>query len=94
LVSDKFDAAKIKSLGEVAAGEAKVVKYDGHTIALYKDEKHQLHAVNAACTHIKCTVAWNDTEKSWDCPCHGSRFSPDGEVLTGPARKDLEKINL
>ncbi len=93
-IGDKFSREKISSLVELAPGEAKIVKYEGHVFALYKDEEGQLHAVNSACTHIKCTVGWNAAEKSWDCPCHGSRFSFDGTVLTGPARKDLEVINL
>lgn len=94
LITDRFNTEKIKALVELAPGEAKVVKYDGHTIALYKDEQHQFHALSAACTHIKCTVGWNNTEQTWDCPCHGSRFSIDGEVLNAPARKHLEKIRL
>jgi glycine/D-amino acid oxidase-like deaminating enzyme/nitrite reductase/ring-hydroxylating ferredoxin subunit len=93
-IGDKLSIEKIGSLAELAPGEAKVVKYEGHTLALYKDEGGHLHAVNSACTHIKCTVGWNATEKSWDCPCHGSRFSYDGELLTAPARKDLELIHL
>lgn len=93
-IGDKLSTEKIRSLAELAPGEAKVVKYEGHTLALYKDETGKLHAVNSACTHIKCTVGWNATEKSWDCPCHGSRFSYDGELLTAPARKDLEVIQL
>lgn len=94
LIADRFKAEKIKEFTDIAAGEAKIVKYEGNTVALYKDEQHQLHAMNAACTHINCTVAWNATEKTWDCPCHGSRFSIDGEFLNAPARKDLEKLNL
>ena len=93
-IGDKIGTEKIKSLAELAPGEAKVVKFDGHTIALYKDENQTVHAVNSACTHIKCTVGWNSTEKTWDCPCHGSRFSFDGTVLNSPARTDLEKLNL
>ncbi len=93
-IGDRFSKVKIKELGEIAHGEAKVVKYEGNSIALYKDEKGGLHAVNPACSHINCIVGWNSAEKTWDCPCHGSRFSMDGEVLTAPARKDLEKINL
>lgn len=93
-IGDKLVTDKISELAEIAPGEAKVVKYDGHTLAIYKDENSNLHAVNSACTHIKCTVAWNNAEKSWDCPCHGSRFGMDGEVLTGPARRELEKIEL
>ncbi|MEP6675766.1 MAG: FAD-dependent oxidoreductase [Ferruginibacter sp.] len=94
LVGGIFSADKIKELSELAAGEARIVKYNGHVIALYKDKNHQFHAVNSACTHIKCTVAWNAAEQSWDCPCHGSRFSVDGITLTAPARRDLEKIPL
>jgi glycine/D-amino acid oxidase-like deaminating enzyme/nitrite reductase/ring-hydroxylating ferredoxin subunit len=94
LVGAVLPKEKLTELSDMAPGEAKVVRYEGHTLALYKDEQGKLHTVNSACTHIKCTVAWNSAEKSWDCPCHGSRFSPDGEMLTAPARKDLEVINL
>ena len=58
---------------------------------LHKDSG-ELHPRNAACTHLKCIVNWNDLEKSWDCPCHGSRFAPTGEVLNGPASSPLEAI--
>ncbi|MEO6454441.1 MAG: FAD-dependent oxidoreductase [Ginsengibacter sp.] len=89
-----FSSSKINELSEIAKDEARVVKYEGHSIALYKDENGNFHAVNPACTHINCVVGWNNAEKTWDCPCHGSRFSMDGEMLTAPARKDLEKIDL
>ena len=89
-----FSREKLGELAELAPGEARVVRYEGTSLALYKDDSGKLHAVNPACTHIKCTVGWNAAEKSWDCPCHGSRFSYDGEVLTAPARKDLEVIGL
>lgn len=93
-IADRFKYEKIEELSELSAGEAKVVKLEGETLALYKDEHHNLHAVNPACTHINCTVAWNDAEQTWDCPCHGSRFTMDGEMVTAPARKDLEQIPL
>jgi glycine/D-amino acid oxidase-like deaminating enzyme/nitrite reductase/ring-hydroxylating ferredoxin subunit len=89
-----FSKEKLETLADLAPGEAKVVKYEHHAIALYKDENGQLHAVNPACPHIDCTVNWNNSEKSWDCPCHGSRFGYDGELLTAPARKDLEVIKM
>jgi len=94
LISSFFPASKINELAEIAKGEARVVKYEGRSIALFKDEEGKIHAVDPACTHIACSVAWNDVEKSWDCPCHGSRFNIDGEVLTAPARKDLQVIEL
>lgn len=89
-----FEKEKLEEFAELAPGEAKVVKYDGEKIALYKDEHGELHAVNPMCTHMKCSVAWNNAEQTWDCPCHGSRFSVDGKVLTGPADHDLEKIEI
>lgn len=93
-VSGKFAADKIELLADMATGEGRVVEYENSKVALYKDELHKIHAVNPTCTHIKCTVAWNETEKSWDCPCHGARFSIDGTVLNGPASKDLPQIHL
>jgi glycine/D-amino acid oxidase-like deaminating enzyme/nitrite reductase/ring-hydroxylating ferredoxin subunit len=94
LISTLLPAYKIEELADIAAGEAKIVKYEGHVLALYKDDTHRIHAVNSKCTHMKCGVAWNSVEKSWDCPCHGSRFSYDGTILTAPAQKDLEVINV
>ena len=92
---DKWlDKERLNQFSELAPGEAKVVKFDGERIALFKDEYGELHAVNPLCTHMKCSVAWNSAERSWDCPCHGSRFSFEGKVLTGPADTDLEKIEL
>lgn len=92
LIGKVVPADKLKELSELAKGEARVVNYDGNRVAIYKDDAGKVYAVNSACTHIKCDVAWNIAEKSWDCPCHGSRFSYTGEVLTGPARKDLERL--
>lgn len=89
-----FTHEKLEELADIASGEGKVVKFEGHTIALFKDEHGGLHALNPACTHLKCSVAWNSAEQSWDCPCHGSRFAIDGSVLTGPASIALEKIEL
>ncbi len=89
-----FDKEKLEQFADLAPGEAKVTKYDGEKIALYKDEHGELHAVNPICTHMKCSVTWNNAEQSWDCPCHGSRFSFEGKMLTGPADHDLEKIQI
>ena len=89
-----FDKEKLEEFAELAPGEARVTKYSGEKLALYKDEHGELHAVSPVCTHLKCSVAWNNAEQSWDCPCHGSRFSYEGKVLTGPADHDLEKIEI
>ncbi len=89
-----FASAEAHDFADVAPGEGKIFKIDGHPIGISKDDQGGLHAVNAACTHMKCTVAWNLTERSWDCPCHGARYSMDGKVLNAPACQDLEYINL
>lgn len=93
-VSKRIGQEKVSELSELAPGEAKVVKVEGESIALYKDDSGTVHAVNPVCTHAKCIVAWNGAEKTWDCPCHGARYDADGNVLTGPARKNLEVIVL
>lgn len=83
-----------KSLFDVKSGDAKIVAVEGRKIAVYRDDDGNVHAVSPVCTHMKCDVAWNTAERSWDCPCHGSRFTPDGDVLNGPAREPLERITL
>ena len=67
-VAKLFPADKIQQLGELANGEAKIVKYEGDTIALYKDENGNFHSVSPSCTHINCSVAWNTAEKAWGMP--------------------------
>ncbi len=92
--SKRFSKSDLSSLADLAPGEGKVVKYEGESLALYKDEGGELHAINPVCTHAKCIVGWNSAEKTWDCPCHGARYSIDGVVLTGPARKALEVVSI
>jgi glycine/D-amino acid oxidase-like deaminating enzyme/nitrite reductase/ring-hydroxylating ferredoxin subunit len=93
-VARRFEAQKIKGLVDLAPGEGRLVKFEGHNLALYKDEQGGIHALDPVCPHAYCMVGWNSAEKSWDCPCHGSRFSVDGEVLTGPTHTNLQKIHL
>jgi Rieske Fe-S protein len=71
-----------------------VVRRGLEVVAVSRGRDGSLRAVSAACTHLGCVVAWNGAEESWDCPCHGSRFSPDGEVLHGPAVAPLERKEL
>lgn len=89
LVGGLFPEAKLPELADIAFDEARVVEYEGKKMGIYKDPRGKVYAIDPGCTHIKCTVQWNGAEKTWDCPCHGSRFSYTGEVLTGPARKSL-----
>jgi glycine/D-amino acid oxidase-like deaminating enzyme/nitrite reductase/ring-hydroxylating ferredoxin subunit len=79
---------------DVKAGEGKIIEFEGHKLAVYKDEDVGLKVCSAVCTHMACIVRWNQAEKSWDCPCHGSRFDTNGEVLEGPALRALAKAQL
>jgi glycine/D-amino acid oxidase-like deaminating enzyme/nitrite reductase/ring-hydroxylating ferredoxin subunit len=74
----------------VGPGEARVVTHKGQKVAIYCDANGTRHQVSAVCPHLGCIVAWNAAETSWDCPCHGSRFTPEGAILQGPAVKSLE----
>ena len=93
-VKKPFSAEKIEGLAELAPGEGKIIKYEGQKLALYKDESGRVHGINPTCNHMGCSIAWNNAEQSWDCPCHGSRYNVDGEMITGPAIKDQEKISV
>ncbi|MDS0261304.1 FAD-dependent oxidoreductase [Haloarcula sp. S1CR25-12] len=75
-------------------GEAGVFESDDDPVALYRDDDGELHARSAVCPHMGCLVSWNDGERSWDCPCHGSRFDVDGDVLDTPAVDGLDEVSL
>ena len=91
-VVDRLKRLRAPSVEAVAPGEGGIVDMDGKKVAACRDADGTLHAVSATCTHLGCTVAWNAAERSWDCPCHGSRFAPDGKLLDGPAVRDLEAV--
>jgi glycine/D-amino acid oxidase-like deaminating enzyme/nitrite reductase/ring-hydroxylating ferredoxin subunit len=82
----------VDSVEDVPRGEGRVMRRGAHLIAVYCDEHGKRHERSAACTHLRCVVNWNALEKSWDCPCHGSRFDPYGAVLNGPARQPLGAV--
>ncbi|MFC2949872.1 FAD-dependent oxidoreductase [Virgibacillus sediminis] len=84
---------KEKHVDEVKNGEGAIVSIKGKRAGAYRDEQGELHLVDPTCTHMKCGVEWNNGEKSWDCPCHGSRFSCTGEVIEGPAAKPLKRVD-
>lgn len=77
---------------ELEKNQAIIVREQGKRLGVYRDDQGNLGKLDTTCPHMKCEVNWNPTEKSWDCPCHGSRFSIEGEVLEGPAKTSLTKL--
>jgi Rieske Fe-S protein len=80
---------QVESVEEIAAGSGGVLRRGTKLLAVYRGEDGMLHERSARCTHLGCVVHWNDGEKRWDCPCHGSQFAPTGEVVHGPANAGL-----
>ena len=79
------------SVADLPPGGAAVVRDGAEPCAVYRDEAGELHALSATCTHLGCTVRFNDAERAWECPCHGSRFAIDGTVVQGPANRPLRR---
>lgn len=93
LIRDRFAGAEGKSLRAVPRGSGKVLDLNGQSVAVYRNERGAVTKKSATCTHMGCLVDWNDAERSWDCPCHGSRFKTDGSVISGPAEAPLPDQN-
>ncbi|HEY8946143.1 MAG TPA: FAD-dependent oxidoreductase [Polyangiaceae bacterium] len=94
LVGDAIRPPEATSLKQIARGEGKIAKISGQRLAVYRDDSGGLHALSSVCTHLGCQVSFNAAERTWDCPCHGSRFDVSGAVLDGPAVRPLEKKNV
>lgn len=97
-VAGHFIAGKVdivhKSVEDLQNDEGAVVKVNGQKAGCYKDLNGRVFFVDTTCTHLGCDVEWNNGERTWDCPCHGSRFSYDGQVVEGPADKPLKRISV
>ncbi|ARP44472.1 putative oxidoreductase OrdL [Geobacillus thermodenitrificans] len=93
LLAGKIEPA-IRRPQDLARGEGAVVSVNGKRAGAYKDENGTLHVVDTTCTHMGCELEWNSGDRTWDCPCHGSRFSIDGDVVEGPAKQPLTRIEL
>ncbi len=87
---DYITPGEVSSPDMIAPGEGAVMRRGAKKIAVYKDEHGELHQMSAVCPHMYCIVDWNTAEKTWDCPCHGSRYDYDGHAIQGPTVKDLE----
>ncbi len=103
LITQNVDVAKhlvkgkvemvLRRADELQNDEGSVVAFQGRRAGAYRDESGTLHIVDTTCTHLGCEVEWNEGERTWDCPCHASRFSIDGDVIEGPAEQPLKKLN-
>lgn len=91
-LGDVLKLAETDGLDSVPKGEGRVVRHEGALVAASRDEAGKLRVVKARCPHLGGLVRFNQAEKTWDCPCHGSRFDADGKVLTGPALTGLEAV--
>lgn len=89
---DYFTGGEASAIDAIKPGEGAVIGRGRGKIAVYRDENGGLHQRSAVCTHLYCIVHWNHTEKTWDCPCHGSRFDPYGQVVNGPAISELSPV--
>jgi glycine/D-amino acid oxidase-like deaminating enzyme/nitrite reductase/ring-hydroxylating ferredoxin subunit len=89
MVRDRLFGSEGKSLRALQRGEGKILTLNGERVAASRDEDGQVTVLSPVCTHMGCIVGWNQAESTWDCPCHGSRFRPTGEVLSGPAESPL-----
>lgn len=89
IVKDWLKPEEVKDIGLINSGEGAIFNNGIYKFAVYKDEKGKIYKCSAVCTHLGCIVHWNKGEKSWDCPCHGSRFDYRGQILNGPAIKPL-----
>jgi len=87
---DYVTGGDVNDADEIKNGAGAVVRRGFQKLAVYRDETGALHEMSAICPHLGCVVDWNDTEKTWDCPCHGSRFNALGKVVNGPANTDLQ----
>ena len=93
LVADRLRRADT-DVEKLGPGEGAIVRLKGRKRAAYRDESGELHVLSPVCRHLYCHVGWNAAEKSWDCPCHGSRYSREGQVIQGPSVKPLKRLDL
>jgi glycine/D-amino acid oxidase-like deaminating enzyme/nitrite reductase/ring-hydroxylating ferredoxin subunit len=93
MARDRFAGAEARSLRAIKRGSGKILERDGEQVAASRDSDGSVTMVSAICTHMGCLVDWNEAERTWDCPCHGSRFTAKGAVIGGPAETPLSSVD-
>ena len=91
--ADYVTAGDISSVNELKPGQGAVIREGLSKIAVYRDDSGAIHRRSAVCPHLGCVVSWNACERTWDCPCHGSKYTAEGRVYNGPANSDLGKVD-
>jgi Rieske Fe-S protein len=91
-IGGKLAGGRDGAAADLAPGEGALVKDGGRTRAAYREADGRLVLLDPACTHLGCDVTFNDAERTWDCPCHGSRYSAEGRVIHGPALHPLKRV--
>jgi Rieske Fe-S protein len=89
---DWLTPGEVESVDEIATGTGAILRRGLSKVAVCRNDDGQLIELSAVCPHLKCIVHWNQAERTWDCPCHGSRFHADGQVINGPANQNLAPI--
>ena len=90
--AQRFARGEKRSPEDLTQGEGAILRVGGLKRAVYRDEQGKVHVLSPVCRHLWCYVEWNEAERSWDCPCHGSRYQGDGRVIQGPSVQDLRRI--
>ncbi len=92
MIKDRIARPEADSVSELKRGDGMIIGSRGKKVAVFRDRNGKIHRLSPVCTHLGCLVRWNPAEWTWDCPCHGSRFKPTGEVIAGPAEEALPPI--
>jgi Rieske Fe-S protein len=92
--ADWMTPGEVDDVSQIPRGEGRIVRHGARKLAVYRSDDDTLTVRSAVCTHLYCIVDWNSAEKTWDCPCHGSRFAVDGTVINGPAVTPLPEAKL
>jgi glycine/D-amino acid oxidase-like deaminating enzyme/nitrite reductase/ring-hydroxylating ferredoxin subunit len=94
LVAGRLSRSDRATVDELGPGEGALIRLRGRKTAVYRDKERRLHGLSPVCRHLYCVVDWNPAERTWDCPCHGSRYSGEGRVIQGPTTEDLKRRRL